>query len=184
MGKKKKDRERGTHRPQGAANEAPLAQPVSHAAPEPVPDASAMAAGAAAPPASPLRRKLENAFIACFLAFMLAMPLRYYMGGRGFDERFSWRMFSTIRMLECKAKVVETLEGGGERKVDLGREVQVAWVGLLERGRELVIAKLLARRCAEPDVREVRYGLRCESPDGTRMPELKRALRCADKGAP
>src|SRR5690349_18637852 len=88
------------------------------------------------------RRTPENAFIALFLAFMLGMPLRYYMGGRGFDERFSWRMFSTIRMLECKATVVEDVADGSERRVDLGQEVQVAWVGLLERGRELVIDKL------------------------------------------
>src|SRR5690349_9855363 len=62
------------------------------------------------------RRTFENAFIALFLAFMLGMPLRYYMGGRGFDERFSWRMFSTIRMLDCKATVVEDVADGSERR--------------------------------------------------------------------
>jgi hypothetical protein len=60
--------------------------------------AASVASGADLPPAGPLEasprgRMLANVFIALFLAYQLAMPLRWYLGDRGFDERFSWRMF-------------------------------------------------------------------------------------------
>jgi hypothetical protein len=187
MGKKKKralahEGKREPSTEPGTAAQA-IAQPAAavRAAPSTSRGSDAAMAERTGEAVSPLRRTLENAFIACFLAFMLGMPLRYYLGGRGFDERFSWRMFSTIRMLDCKAAVEETLAGGGERPVNLGKEVQVAWVGLLERGRELVIDKLLARRCAQPDVTEARYSLSCVSTDGSRLPEVKRQRACAAK---
>ncbi len=129
--------------------------------------------------ARPRRRSLENAFIACFLLFMLAMPLRYYLGGRGFDERFSWRMFSTIRMLDCKVKVQDVLGGAGRtREVPLVKEVQVAWIGMLERARGLVVQKLLERRCDEAGVTLARYHLECTSPDGSTLPDVDRHMVC------
>lgn len=137
---------------------------------------------------SPSARLGANVFIALFLAYMIAMPLRYYVGGRGLDERFSWRMFSSVRMLKCKVSVDEHVrrsddKGGGfaKRKVDLSKEVQVAWIGLLERGRPLVIEKLLARRCEQQGVAQVDYQLTCKAPDGSDGPRLLRHMRCSDK---
>lgn len=136
------------------------------------------------PFAGPRARLLANAFIAAFLAYQVAMPLRYYLGGRGLDERFSWRMFSSVRMLDCDVEVGERVAAEGEtrrRKVNLNKEVQVAWIGLLERGRSIVIEKLLARRCDEQGVVQVDYHLSCKAPDGSKWPDVDRHMACADR---
>jgi hypothetical protein len=136
------------------------------------------------PFASPRARWLANAFIALFLAYQVAMPLRYYIGGRGLDERFSWRMFSSIRMLQCQVEVHEQVGDDGEpytRELNLKKEVQIAWIGLLERGRQLVIEKLLKRRCDEAGVLKVDYELECVAPDGKKMPTMRRHMLCSDK---
>ncbi len=61
-----------------------------------------------APEAPPRRRfGVSDMFIACFLLAQIALPLRYYLGGRGTDERFSWRMFSSQRVEQCAVDVDE-----------------------------------------------------------------------------
>jgi hypothetical protein len=148
----------------------------------------AVSGGAAAdrfdPFASPRARLWANAFIALFLGYQVAMPLRYYAGGRGLDERFSWRMFSSVRMLECKVDIDEHVEELGEvhpRDVNLKKEVQVAWIGLLERGRDIVIEKLMQRRCDEAGVVKVDYYLSCVAPDGAKWPAVNRHMKCRDR---
>lgn len=148
----------------------PVPEPVPE--PEPVPSLEARA-----PASAGLRHPLADAFIVLFLLFQIAMPLRYYLGERGDDERFSWRMFSSVRMQRCKARVNETT-AAGERKVDLNRELQVAWIGMLERYRPQVVEKLLQRRCATGEVEQVRYLRRCTGTDGRELPELQVALDC------
>lgn len=136
------------------------------------------------PFASPRARLWANVFIGLFLAYQLAMPLRYYTGPRGLDERFSWRMFSSVRMLECNVDIDEHFEEFGEvhqRDVSLKKEVQVAWIGLLERGRDLVIEKFLARRCDEEGVVKVDYYLGCVAPDGAKWPAVNRHMKCSDR---
>jgi len=185
---KKKKRDRG-----GSAESAGAVE-IEAPAREPAAEVSARATVASAavdrfnPFGDPRAQRLANVFIALFLAYMLAMPLRYYLGGRGLDERFSWRMFSSVRMLKCKVEVDEHLERDGdtrERKVNLTKEVQVAWIGLLERGRPLVIEKLLARRCAQPAdqgaVVQVDYHLTCVAPDGSAGPSVDHHMKCADR---
>ena len=89
-------------------------------------------------------RALASALIAAFLLFQIAMPLRYYLGGRGYDERFSWRMFSSMRMQHCNVQVRrDHRPKATTQQVDLERELQVAWIGMLERYRRPVVEKLL-----------------------------------------
>ena len=148
------------------------------------PAATATAPDRFDPFASPRARLLANAFIAAFLAYQVAMPLRYYLGGRGLDERFSWRMFSSVRMLDCHVEVAERVGAQGDfqqRAVSLNKEVQVAWIGLLERGRSLVIDKLLSRRCDEQGVVQVDYHLSCRAPDGAKWPDVDRHMSCTDR---
>jgi hypothetical protein len=123
------------------------------------------------------RRRL-NALIALFLLFQIAMPLRYYLGGRGTDERFSWRMFSSVRMQRCSASVRETI-GGDEREVPLGRALHVAWVGMLERYRPAVVDKFLERRCEGEGVTRVRFARRCTNTDGSTTPPIDATRTCA-----
>src|SRR5262245_37769335 len=92
-------------------------------------------------------RRAVNLFILAFLAYQVAMPLRYYLGDRGYDERFSWRMFSTLRLQKCQVHVSEATEhaaaGGASafQEVTVKRDVQAAWVNLLERVRMPVVEK-------------------------------------------
>jgi len=138
-------------------------------------------ATAAAPSPAGAResRALANALIAAFLLFQIAMPLRYYLGGRGYDERFSWRMFSSVRMQRCTVQVHETASDGGERKLNLEQELQVAWIGMLERYRAGVVEELLRKRCASGGAREVRYARSCKDPGGSELPQIHAKLDCA-----
>jgi hypothetical protein len=152
-----------------AASSATETAEPSTAAEAPVPSESA---GAQPPHA------LGTALIAAFLLFQIAMPLRYYLGGGGYDERFSWRMFSSVRMQRCDVQVHETLSDGSDRALNLDRELQVAWIGMLERYRPQVVEKLLHRRCAAPDVRSVRFARACRDTGGSPLPTLHVTLDC------
>jgi hypothetical protein len=126
--------------------------------------------------------------IALFLLYQIAMPLRYYARGGGDDERFSWRMFSSVRLRKCQAHVHEVV-AGKSRAVELGKAVQIAWIGMLERGRPQVVDKLLRRRCEQPGVSETRYERSCTNTDGSAAPPLARRMDCAratiaSEGAP
>ncbi len=137
-----------------------------------------------AEPSRSTGRRLSNLFIAAFLAFQIGMPLRYYLGDRGHDERFSWRMFSTIRMQQCAVQVSESIPGGGNtagtfREVQLRRDVQAAWVNLLERVRMPVVEKYLTRRCERQNATHVRYTRHCTDTDGSALPVRTLELDCA-----
>jgi hypothetical protein len=141
----------------------------------------------------PNARRFANLFIALFLAFHVAMPLRYYLGDRGYDERFSWRMFSTLRLQECQMRVAEAEQEGPNppfREVQVRRDVQAAWVNLLDRVRMPVVEKYLVRRCERQGVTQVRYARRCTDTDGTQLPAQTLLMDCgtrqvrAEAGAP
>jgi hypothetical protein len=136
-----------------------------------------MPAAAEAPRTS---RAASNALIAAFLLFQVAMPLRYYLGGRGYDERFSWRMFSSVRMQRCDVRVRELAQDGGESQVDLDRALQIAWIGMLERYRPQVVEQLLRTRCTS-SVREVVFERACRDTDGSQLPRLQVTLDCRSK---
>jgi hypothetical protein len=132
---------------------------------------------------APSRRRLVNVFIGASLAFQIAMPLSYYLGDRDYDERFSWRMFSTLRLRDCDIRVNETPLGAGSQPgqaVAIERDVQVAWVRLLERMRRTVVDKYLQRRCehAGGSIASVEYVRTCKDTDGKPLPALHRRLQC------
>jgi hypothetical protein len=177
----KRGRKRKAHEPVAAAATGPAAAASAAAvAVEADPAASPADEPSREPAAAPdatRARPVALAFIGLFLLFQIAMPLTYYLGGRGPDERFSWRMFSSVRMQKCSVRVDETA-AGEERAVDLDREVQVAWVGMLERYRPAVVEKLLQRRCERAQASEVRFVRRCVETDGSKAPVLTVALDC------
>jgi hypothetical protein len=138
------------------------------------------------PPEPSRARRLSNLFIAAFLAFQILMPLRYYLGERGYDERFSWRMFSTIRMQQCDMQISEALARGSNgqpefRDVRVRRDVQAAWVNLLERVRMPVVEKYLLRRCEQQEAILVRYTRRCTDTDGSALPVQTLELDCRSR---
>jgi hypothetical protein len=126
-------------------------------------------------------RRRENLVIAAILAFQILMPLSYYLGDRMYDERFSWRMFSTLRLRDCKVEVKEHVSSSGAsrtRTVNVERDVHVAWLRLLERMRSAVIDEYLARRCTSPDVTSVDFTCRCKDTDGRALAPMERSVRC------
>lgn len=127
------------------------------------------------------QRRVENLIICAVLAFEILVPLSYYLGARGYDERFSWRMFSTLRLRDCKVHVTETpRDGGGPRDVAIEKDVHVAWLRLLERVRTDVVDRYLRRRCDLGAVDEVEYVSTCRDTDGTTLPPVRRTQRCSD----
>jgi hypothetical protein len=128
-------------------------------------------------------RRLSNVFIAAFLAFQIAMPLRYYLGDRGYDERFSWRMFSTVRMQQCEMQISERGANGNPafREVQVRHDIQAAWVNLLERVRMPVVEKYLERRCEQQHASEVSYTRRCTDTDGSALPVQTLRMDCSSR---
>lgn len=131
--------------------------------------------------ASTAARRSANVLIAAVLAYHVGMPLTYYLSERMYDERFSWRMFSTVRLHECQVAVTETVSSGGqelERPVELATDLQAAWVGVLERMRPSVIEKYLARRCDRAGTGRATLVGRCLDTDGTWLPEQRFVMDC------
>ncbi|HET8935936.1 MAG TPA: hypothetical protein VFN67_20955 [Polyangiales bacterium] len=126
------------------------------------------------------KRRRENWTIAAILVFQIAMPLSYYLSGRAYDERFSWRMFSTLRLRDCKIRVTEHSAGGRSRNVNIERDVHVAWLRLLERMRSAVIDAYLERRCENEGVTSVDFVCHCTDTDGAALPPMERSSSCGE----
>lgn len=124
-------------------------------------------------------RRVANVFIALFLAYQIVTPLSYYLSERVYDERFGWRMFSTVRLQQCELSVqVADAKDGVPRAVGLGATLHIAWINLLKRGWPRVIERFLTDRCASDGVAEVRLERRCRTPDGTELAPERFALAC------
>jgi hypothetical protein len=130
-------------------------------------------------PAPPARTRASHVLIALFLAFQVVVPLSYYWGARGYDERFSWRMFSTLRLRDCKVQVTEYV-GQNARSVNVERDVHLAWLRLLERMRGAVIDAYLQRRCAVTDAERVLFDGTCRDTDGHALAPTRRTLDCSN----
>jgi hypothetical protein len=143
-------------------------------APEPPPASVAAPRGAA--------RVATNAFIAGFLLLQLFLPLRYHATGRGSDERFAWRFFSSVGLRRCEIRIDEVVEGDGvvrRRAVHLPSELSSVWIGLLKSDRPRVVARFLERRCEAAEATEVIYHRACTDPDGRVVPPRELVWECA-----
>ncbi|HUF75145.1 MAG TPA: hypothetical protein VMM35_02660, partial [Longimicrobiales bacterium] len=118
-----------------------------------------------APPATPRARTWIVAGVAVLLLVQSVVPLRYYLGDDLFDERFSWRMFSAVRVYSCDLNAFETREGH-ERPTPLMSTIHVAWITTMRRGREGVIRRYLRWRCEQEGVEAARVINRCTTPEG------------------
>ncbi len=117
---------------------------------------------------------------ALWLAYHLLVPLRYYVlpDHDSYDERFSWRMFSAVRVQRCEVVVEETVVDG-RRRVNLQTVLPMPWIALVERNRPAVQRELLEFRCASsnhPTIVEIRSA--CIEPSGEPAPPLRRTLDC------
>ena len=98
----------------------------------------------------------------------------YYLGDYPWDERFSWRMFSTVRSLSCQTQMWRTEASGGPcpdgnsfgcSTVRMSRHYHMVWVNLLKRGRLQVLDQIAARECTNLKGQgKVFFDLSCPSP--------------------
>lgn len=119
-------------------------------------------------------------FLAVFLGLQALIPLRYYLGSDTYDERFSWRMFSAVRVQSCQTFATERTDVG-ERPIDLPRVIHRAWINTLSRNRADTIRAFLRRRCEEEGARSAKIVNRCVEPDGERVPDLVWERDCASR---
>lgn len=125
------------------------------------------------------RRAWVRGFVVGFLLLQALVPLRYYLGDDPYDERFSWRMFSAVRVIECNTGVREMVgEPPRPRAIQLMKVIHEAWVTALRRNREDVIRAFLARRCHEEDVREVVLVNQCVDARGERLEPMRWRRDC------
>ena len=110
----------------------------------------------AIPLIGPLLATGRGRFIALFLLVQLLLPLHYYGRRDPHDERFSWRMFSPMRMARCTPSVMI-----GDKPANLGAEFHEAWLEIAKRGRFQVIEKMGARLCEKYPAQEVRLSVDC-----------------------
>ncbi|MCB9659503.1 MAG: hypothetical protein H6726_17795 [Sandaracinaceae bacterium] len=140
-------------------------------------------------PASPAEgsdagRGRVRAFIVALVALQLLVPLTYYLRDDPYDERFAWRMFSGVRLQQCRTSAFETGANGVEQQVDPFRLVTPGWVANLSRNRRPVIESYLEHRCDVGELRAVRVLNVCQGVDGEAVPPREYARDCATGGTP
>jgi hypothetical protein len=114
------------------------------------------------------------------VALQVAIPASYYLlrDDRD-DERFAWRMFSTVRLMRCKVRAFDGKTAEQRTAIDLSRSLHASWQRSLERGRQHVIEHFLASRC---ELSEVRYSFLdrvCKGPSGQALPDSHYRYDCA-----
>jgi len=122
-----------------------------------------------------------NILVVVILLAQLLLPLRYYLGfAEGDDERFSWRMFSTVRLQRCEMTISDQHAGSDVLvPVQLKPILQVAWISVLQRYRPSVVEAFLRFRCEGEGMAAAHYERRCVAPDGTSVPPNVLEMDCA-----
>jgi len=153
---------------------------------------AAAPASASDPIASPppgRARALAGAVIAVWLVAQVALPVSYYLGGSLAEERFAWRMFSSVSAYgaQCALSVVETVsapgapEGRITREPDLARILHAAWLAHLHRGRALAIDRFLTWRCLrDPSIIAIEFRRSCDrGPEAGLRTEVSRQCQAS-----
>lgn len=103
-------------------------------------------------------------FILVFVLVQLLLPLQYYLGRRDpHDERFAWRMFSPMRMAQCRPSF--SVDG---QPFDLASHFHEAWIELAQRGRFVVVEDMARQVCEQHPSSSVVVSLDCRYLDGSR----------------
>ncbi len=102
-------------------------------------------------------RSRQGWVILVVIASQLLLPLHYYVARRDrHDERFAWRMFSPMRMTQCKP--VFKLD---TKVVALGDHFHEAWIEIAKRGRFRVVEEMAASLCERNPGSAVTVTLTC-----------------------
>ena len=96
-----------------------------------------------------------------FVVLQLALPISYYISNHAYDERFAWRMFSSVRMTRCSFKL-STIDGAAETVLPLQKEYHVVWLNLAKRARLDVVDAMVKNACIKHPF--IRGSLQCTTP--------------------
>jgi hypothetical protein len=117
---------------------------------------------------------LKLGFLALFFASQIYLPMSYYLRNYPWDERFSWRMFSSVRSLECKSQFfVESNTASMPcpdqssaqcQSLRLSEKIHVVWINLIARGRLEVIDELSKKHCQNENENLFFVDLQCPDP--------------------
>jgi hypothetical protein len=120
----------------------------------------------------------KTALLWLLLFAQLAIPSSYYLWRSDReDERFAWRMFSSLRFRRCRVEVSELVRGH-VRQVQLSRALHASWIGTLRRGRERVIERFLQSRCAQTGVDSATLLRTCREVDNRLLPTQRFLYAC------
>ena len=122
-----------------------------------------------------LPSKFKYIIFILFLGVQMYFALSYYMGKYPWDERFAWRMFSTVRSLQCKPQAwiqnhqaKQACPHHSQHKCNAVRftqDVHMIWYNLMKRGRKEVIQSWVKRICARPQTEALYFSLQCPHPE-------------------
>ena len=130
-------------------------------------------------PQATTRHRLSMVFLIVFFTMQTWAAASYYWGDYVWDERFAWRMFSTVRNLKCDFQMWRVSEQSGAlcpdgsssrcEQVRLSSEQHMVWVNLMRRGRLSVLDQWAVHECdQQSEEKGVFVKLRCQAPDGQR----------------
>lgn len=126
--------------------------------------------------------RLSPAWLWLLVGLQIAIPASYYfVRDDRDDERFAWRMFSSVRLKHCDVSVIERDASGSLRPVDLPRSLHASWIRSLERGRSHVIERFLATRCRATGVVSAALERHCHSASGQSLPDGHYDYECGSQ---
>lgn len=131
------------------------------------------------PPPKKQIQRVVNWFITVCLLFQAAIPLSYYLFKQPTNERFAWRMFSSVHMSDWNCQVREVVEENGqmiERIVPIGSILEESSVRGMQTGQLDIAAKFIRRWAQRPEVRQVTYEAQGIWPSGRKMAPLRLAV--------
>ncbi len=139
-----------------------------------------------------IKHPIRSIFLVVFFAIQIYLPLSYYLGNYPWDERFSWRMFSSVRSLQCQSQFIVEYPSSKQsenqiqnqanqqacpndpskscQKLKLNEHLHVVWINLIQRGRLEVIDHFAKQHCATKQDAMFFADLKCESTDGSKSP--------------
>lgn len=130
------------------------------------------------PPPTGRARRRASTVIAAVLLFQLLAPLRYYLARERRDERFSWRMFSSVDAAACVLSVYGA-DPSSYTTVPLRPLLPARWIEELERGQPRVVRAFLRWGCGKGIAAALRYELACTAPSGAALAPVRHQIDCA-----
>ena len=123
-----------------------------------------------------MRLARADAFIGVWLAAQLALPLHYYaLREDPRDERFAWRMFSSLSERPCRARFEV-----GSREVDPSAFFADAWVRMAGMGRQHVTRRMAGALCERFPGEAVSVRVECPDAEGAPLAAVDEADACQD----